>query len=238
MGAVIDAIKTVRDQLVLIATRNRETTNQMGIELTLDNASPRTRYALVGRYEDTDAHLAAKILTSEDCVVEAGSACGFMALYCLKKIGVAEYAMIEANPSMNPVIDKNFRLNEVEKPTLLNCAVGPERGTVTFNVSDTYISSSLLSHPKNTRPIEVEMKPLPDIVESLPFSPTALIMDIEGAEKDVPIEHFALFDKIVIETHARHVGDAAIDSLLAGLEGAGFVEVGREGNSLALVKQG
>lgn len=207
------------------------------MKLSLRGASPRVRYRLFRDYELDDVQLCRAVLRAGDRVIELGSAVGFLALYCMKNLGVREFAAVEANPALRDVMQDNFRVNGVEFPTCINAAVGPVQGTVSFNISRDYFSSSVGQTAGTVQSLEVPKRTIPDILASLAFSPNALIMDIEGAEVDLPVEHLCLFDKIVAEFHGRKVGEEKVEALIQSLLREGYRIVERCGPSLALERE-
>jgi FkbM family methyltransferase len=230
-----ERLRNLRDIAHYAATKSKETVNIEGVTLAFGDASPRMRYVMSRGYEKGDAELAARVLTEGDYVLEAGSAIGFMALYCLKVVGVRGVRMVEANPNLAPAIRDNFRRNGIAAPDIVQAAVSASDGSISFGVNANFWSSSILSRANETR-VEVPARTLPTLVAEMASKPTALVMDIEGAEVDIPIEHFTLFEKVVIETHRKLVGEAATAKLLAGLEAAGFRQVARMGGSYAYAK--
>lgn len=228
--------KRIRNRLFAIATFWKRYVRHEGVKLSLRGASPRVRYRLFRDYELDDVQLCRAVLRPGDRVVELGSAVGFLAVYCMKYLGVRAYAAVEANPELREVLMENFRVNGVEFPTYIHAAVGPREGKVPFNISRDYFSSSVRDNSGTVRSMEVVQRTIPDILASLPFSPNVLIMDIEGAEVDLPIEHLCLFDRIVAEFHGRMVGEEKVDVMIKALLRAGYQIVERRGPSLALVR--
>ena len=229
--------KTFRDLVVAGSTFWKESANNQGIKLSLRGASPRVRFSLLTGYEVDDARLCRKYLTSQDNVLELGSAVGFVALYCIKKLGVTNFAMVEANPALLPIMQENFALNAVTMPTYLNVAAGAKDGEAIFNVSADYYASSLHTISNTATALTVRQLSLPSIIAEIGFRPNVLIMDIEGAETQIPIAHLALFDTIIVEFHRRFVGDAPIDAIISGLETQGFMLLENDGFSSAFAKQ-
>ena len=233
---MLEAWKNIRDYTVLAVTFPKTTVRNAGIMLSLRDASPRVRFALLTGYETDDARLCSKYLTSDDRVLELGSSIGFIALHCLKNVGIADFAMVEANSNLLPVMRENFALNDIGMPTYLNVAAAEQDGEMNFNVSRDYFASSLTNVSGAATPVAVKAQTIPSIIAQLPFGPNVLIMDIEGAEVSIPIEHLAPFDKIIVELHRRFVGDAAIDQLILRLAAAGFKQVESDGYSTVFLK--
>ncbi len=230
--------KNTRNLVVAGATFWKTEVENRGIRLSLDGASPRVRFSLLEGYEVEDARLCLKYLQPDDRVLELGSSIGFIALYCLKHIGVSNFAMVEANPALRPIMEKNFALNNVEIPTYLNVAAGEKNGETTLNVSNDYFASSLNAVVDPAGLVTVPIMTLPTIIDRLEFIPNVLIMDIEGAETQIPVGHLARFDKIIVEFHRRFVGDAAIDAIIDGLRVHGFALKESDGYSSAFIRAG
>jgi FkbM family methyltransferase len=237
VSGIEDAWKTVRDHAMLGLTFWKKTASIKGVKLSLRGASPRVRFALMTDYEMEDARLCTKVLDKNDRVLELGSAIGFVALFCMKTIGIKHLAMVEANPHLFETIEDNFALNALRATDLLNLAAGPSDGDVSFNVSRDYFACTLLDHSVATEAVTVKQRTIPSIIAQLSFTPNVLIMDIEGGETQIPIEHLYLFDKIIVEFHARFVGQPAIDRIVAGLEAGGFVRAGQDNWSSAFVRK-
>jgi FkbM family methyltransferase len=234
--ALKELAREVRDRAYGALTAHRRTADRLGVLLSMNGVSPRMRWVmLAGTYEDRDAKMAHEVFTEDDCILEAGSASGFMALYCLKKIGVKHYCMVEANPALPAMIERNFALNGIEMPRLIQAAVAAEDGETSFGVGRNFWSSSIAYRENQTR-MTVPTRSIPSILAELPFKCTALLMDIEGGEVFIPPEHFAAFNKIVIETHPLIVGRDKTAELLNGLEELGFQIEDKRGGSLILIR--
>ncbi|MBO9378992.1 FkbM family methyltransferase [Sphingomonas histidinilytica] len=229
----MNLIRVARDYAWSALTFPINTAKISGVKLSLEGASPRMRYVIMRGYESGDAALAAKVLDASDTVLEAGAAIGFMALYCIKNLGIRQYHMVEANCAMEREIKANFHLNGVPCPSLSIAALAAQDGSVSFGVNRDFWSSSILERTGEQR-VTVPARSLPSLIAQLGYQPSALIIDIEGGETSIPLEHFALFQKIVIETHRKLVGHEAIDRLMHGLHQKGFRVVAQNGGSYAL----
>lgn len=215
---------TVARRGVLLATRDPAISAKMFHVLSQD-------------YEGTEVALASEWITGDDKVLELGSAVGFVALYCIKTLGVRDYAMVEANPGLVRVAARNIALNEVQPPPpLIHAAVTGENGSADFHVTPDFWSSSTIRRTPQVDTISVPAMTIPTIMAQLPFTPDTLIVDIEGGEAAIPPEHFAPFRKVIIETHARVVGKAAIEALLGGLARLGFERRAQRGLSYVLTR--
>ncbi len=178
-------------------------------------------FAMSRRYERAEADLATKYIRPEHRVLEIGAGVGFLACHNRRNIGVRDYAVVEANPRLLDLIRKNLDLNGAADVPLLNAAVAPEDGTIRFTLSAEFWASST-AH-QDGEMIEVEAQTIDSLRKRLAFTPDTLIIDIEGGEIGLPAEHFAGFDRIVMETHPQIVGEAPNREMLRRFAAAGFV---------------
>lgn len=228
----MESARLLRDLVFAALTSRRTYVEVEGVKLSLEGASPRMRYVMFRGYEAPAARLAMSVLAPDDRVLEIGAGTGFMAIVCSRRTGVQHYRMVEASPSMLPVIRGNFALNGASMPELVHAAVCERDGPLVFHVHRNFWSSSIIRR-EGSRPVSVEGRSIPSLLREIPWTPTTLILDVEGCEADIPTSHFQPFRKLIMEIHPALIGDGRAADLLAGLTSAGFREVGREGWSYA-----
>jgi FkbM family methyltransferase len=95
------------------------------------------------------------VLTPDDSVLEAGGAVGFLAIFSMKILGVRNYCLVEANPRLLPAISRNFALNAVNCPHVVNAAVVAADRKVSFGVNRDFWSSSMISRSGQEMLVEV-----------------------------------------------------------------------------------
>ncbi len=178
-------------------------------------------FAMSRRYERAEADLATKYIRAEHRVLEIGAGVGFLACHNRRNLGVRDYAIVEANPRLIDLIAKNLELNGAADVPLINAAVAPADGTISFTLSDEFWASSTAHNDGEV--IEVEAQTLETLRARLAFTPDTLIIDIEGGEISLPVDHFAGFDRIVMETHPQIVGAAPNQAMIDRFSAAGFV---------------
>jgi len=172
-------------------------------------------------YEEPERILIREALRPNDRVLEIGGGIGFVSLLCAKICGPSNVLTYEANSKMAAVIQRNYALNAMA-PTLRCKAVTAHDREVTFFVSDNIISSSLHER-KEGRPHTVPADPLDEVIAE--WKPTAIVMDVEGAEISIlPSSNLDGVQKIILELHPHVVGDAAIAEMKAHLQKLGFRE--------------
>ncbi len=172
-------------------------------------------------YEDTERDLIGKILKPGMRTLEIGTGIGFVSLVAARICGENNVFCYEANPELEPTIRRNFALNGMT-PNLTMRAVTVDGAPITFFKSDNIISSSLYDRKRDDKQIVVESEALSDVLAK--HNPSALIMDVEGAEVqllgDVDLQNIA---HIIVELHPHIVGDAAISTLVSSLKARGYV---------------
>lgn len=175
-----------------------------------------------GGYERQELQLIGTLLTPGDVVLEVGAGLGLVSAYCAQRVGSSRVFAFEADPDLEPCIRETYELNGVE-PMLDICAVGARAGRVTIYRDKHLVSSSVGRRRAGSRPVEVPGKALNYVVRR--FRPTLLIIDAEGAERE-------LFDgaelptvtKIVLELHDRVIGAQGTDRVRGTLAKLGFQE--------------
>jgi len=189
-----------------------------------------------GRYEVQERRLASCFLTAEDRVLEFGSAIGFIGLYCQLRLGIRDYAGFEANPNTLRLAEENYALNGVP-PRLTHAAVAGENGTITLNMHRDFWEDSIVADSSGATPTEVPARTLGSIVASLNFQPTALIADIEGAERQIRWSELpASVRTVIMELHPNVIGCPETYRIIADLQREGFVVAAEEGGTYAFTR--
>ena len=239
MHSQIEYIRVFRDFLWKIFTYRREVVEILGVRLALNDSriSNRMRYVLCKGYEIDDALVVKQLISDNDRVLECGSSIGFLSLYATKIVGVKYYAMVEANSELLGLVDKNYFLNNVEKAgPWLNYAVCATDCELDFGVNKNFWSSSVVGRPGVCKTVKVLGRTLESIVSSLEFIPNILIMDIEGSEVDIPVSHFKIFDKIIMEVHPKISGKKRVDDFIRTLLTEGYQVACQRGSTFGLVR--
>lgn len=194
-----------------------------GVDIVLDpRLGPGVRRDLLrGRYERGEAFALRARLESTDRVVELGTGLGLLAILAARRVGSEKVVTYEADPALLPLIRENFRRNRVE-PSLEHAAVGVGRGTSVLHVGADHQGSSTRGHsgPGGER-LTVPRLDAGEEVDRL--QPTFLIIDIEGAERDiVPRIDWTPVEKLLIELHPQRFEAGDEELILRQLGDAGF----------------
>ena len=173
-------------------------------------------------YESDERYLVNIMLEPGDRVLEIGAGIGVVSSLCGLRCPKGAVVSYEANPNAYDFALENIKINKLSID-LRNKMLGPERGEKDF-----YISSKILSSSAKDRGFGGKVTlPCDDISEVIgDFKPTALVMDVEGAEVDLmPLVNFSGIKKIIIELHPWIVGDNPIDEIKNLIESNGFVKI-------------
>lgn len=171
------------------------------------------------RYEDREAALVNTVVTRGDRVLEIGAGIGFISLLCARRCGAEAVLSYEANPENEALIRHNYELNGLF-PQLRNRAISVSSAERELFIEPNILSTGFINrgHGKVT---VVKCDAIGDVVQE--FRPNCLVLDVEGAEIDLlPAAPLGGVNKIILETHARIVGDAAIRGLDIHLQSQGF----------------
>lgn len=209
-----------------------------GLRVLTDPAfiEPGMRRALYkGAYERDEFDLVRKYLTKTDRVLEIGTGLGIISSLCASICGSQGVVSYEANPTLEPVIRKNYLINKVD-PVLRMRALAAEKGETTFHFHHNFYSSSLVER-KNSVAQKVVCDAINDVIYE--HQPTAIIMDVEGAEIDLlPLADLSHVELLIVETHPHIVGDQKIDDLRAYLIEAGFLVLEEPNGVFAMARPG
>jgi FkbM family methyltransferase len=194
-----------------------------GVKLDVGNLSSRMKNnLLLGRYEVQERMLAQEFLTAEDAVLEVGGAIGFIGIFCQTRLGITRYTTVEANPHTVEVLRRNYDLNGL-RPEVWNLALAGADGEVTLNVGADFWENSLVAGAGQGASVRVSAATLSTLVARLDYPPTAVIMDIEGAEQFVNFSELpASVKKLLIELHPGVLGTACTYRIISDLVNLGF----------------
>ena len=191
---------------------------------------------LLGRYEVQERTLAQQFLTREDAVLEVGGAIGFIGLFCQSRLGITRYTTVEANPNTVALLKQNYVLNG-RTPVVWNLALAAQDGEVTLNIGNEFWENSLVAGANSGRTVRVVAASLANLVRRLDYAPTALIMDIEGAEQFVDFQQVpASVKKIIIELHPDFIGHAKTYQIVTDLVNLGFQVEREEGGTFLFLR--
>lgn len=187
-------------------------------------------------YEGFERRAVREYVRPDAPVVELGGCLGVVA--CITNRGLKKgtsHVVVEANPRVIALIEENRTLNRCNFE-LLNAAIAYGQPTVTFCPSFDMPSNSLRESSGGDL-VTVNTIGLGDILRQRNIDSFTLICDIEGHEYDLvqnEAEVLKHAEIIILETHARMIGEAKNSELLAKLKEIGFETIGEEATVVVL----
>ncbi len=206
-----------------MATRPKQVTIA-GVKLNVpESAKGRVLASIYAeKYEGLEVRELPRLLQSEDVVVEAGAAIGFVGLIAQKSVGAENVHMIEANRDLVPEIERNWRDNGAPAPKIYyGLAAAQDGPPVDFHVANLFWASSVLDHGQTQRIDKVDQIGLNDLFRKT--GATVFICDIEGGEFALlPKLDLASLRLIVIELHEKRASAGEMETVQQQIENAGF----------------
>lgn len=211
--------------------------------ISIDGITIATHPSLVSRqvrnglfketYEEPERILARLFLRPSDRVLEIGGGIGLVSLTCARICGPHNVLTYEANPAMEKVIRHNFQLNGLQ-PNLRPRLVTAHGQDVTFFVNDNIMSSSCYNRNMGT-PTTLPSDALDTVIAE--WKPSALVMDVEGAEIDMlGSSNLDGIRTVILELHPHIVGEDKTRAMLDRLRQLGLAETRRIQKSVALLR--
>lgn len=193
---------------------------------------------LENNYEAPERDALKEYLDPELPVIELGGCLGVVSCLANRRLRHPEkHIVVEANPNLVPMIAENRQRNGCHFQ-IVHAAVSYGADTITFNVNDNILASSL--NGDEQRAVVVSTVTLQLVLDEMGFEKATLICDIEGAELqlvehelDVLREHVSM---IIMELHDRMVGDEPTQQMLERLESVGFRMVSKD-RDVVVMKQ-
>jgi FkbM family methyltransferase len=198
-----------------------------------------TRIELIRKtYEAPERQAVARYLPREVPVVELGGSMGVVACVTNRLLKDRKaHLVVEANPLAIPHLKRNRQLNHSEFE-IANCAIAYGVESITFRPSADLAGNSI-TRPGGEPPVTVDAARLQDLVQERGFGKFSLVCDIEGLEYDLVCQEAGTLknaDTIIMETHARYIGEDKLELMLRKLEELGFKIVEEIGFVVVLQK--
>ena len=197
-----------------------------GCKFNLDRISdyPTRVELIMNKYEAAERRAVARYVRRKLPVVELGGSMGVVACVTNKLLhNPAAHVVVEANPLVIPQLERNKALNHCQFE-IVNRAIAYGTDSVTFRPSSNVCISSI-TEAGDQPPVTVGATQLASLVLDRGLGRFNLVCDIEGVEYDLvqqDTEALKQADTIILETHARFIGDDKCRLMLAKLKALGF----------------
>lgn len=186
--------------------------------------TPMKRALLQQEYEALERRAILQHLNPNLPVIELGGCIGVVACITNRRlVHPQSHVVVEANPNAVPLLDRNRTGNGCEFE-ILNTAIAYGQSSVTFFPAADYCFNSLV-HERGEAAVTVPATHLGDIVKRRGFDAFTLICDIEGYEYELVLNELDVLkeaDTIILETHARLIGEEKTAQLLSKLVETGL----------------
>lgn len=194
-----------------------------GVRISADGLSSMMRHAVCeGSYEWIERRLACQFLGAADRVVELGAAIGAVGLTSQKRLGISTWYSVEANPRTFAMLQRNYQLNGRPFHGMHAAVTATPGSTVRLNLNPDLWVDSLVT-PATLEAVEIPAIRLPELIARLSFEPTALVIDIEGAEYDIdPVTIPGSVRVVIMELHPDLASLTTHFGFVARLMAAGF----------------
>ena len=191
---------------------------------------------LENNYEAPEREALKAFLDPELPVIELGACLGVVSCLTNRRLQHPEkHIVVEANLDLVPMIEENRALNGC-RFKIVNAAVSYGAETITFNVNDNILASSLTGDEQQA--VVVSTVTLQRLLDEPGFEKATLICDIEGAELQLVEHELEVIRErvamIIMELHDRIVGDEPTERMLKTLERVGFRIVSKDRDVVVL----
>lgn len=197
-----------------------------GCTINLSDVRDRgTRIELITQaYELSERTAIRRYLRTDLPVVELGGSLGVVACVTNKRLRDPKaHVVVEANPLVIPHLQKNRQRNGCQFQ-VVNRAIAYGAPTISFRPS-TNVAGTSIVRPGGEAAVTVDATDLARLVDEGGFEAFNLICDIEGVEYDLVCREGEVLrkaDSIIMETHARFIGEEKLRTMMSKLEELGF----------------
>jgi FkbM family methyltransferase len=189
----------------------------------IPNGSTRVQM-ITNQYESSERQAIVRYLNREIPVIELGGSMGVVACVTNKLLkDPSAHVVVEANPLAIPRLEKNRKLNG-RAFQIVNRAIAYGSDQVTFSPSAELAGTSI-TRPGDQPSVTVQTVTLGKLAHDHGFERFSLVCDIEGLEYDLVCQESDVLknaDTIIMETHARFIGEEKLGAMMARLEQLGF----------------
>ncbi len=180
------------------------------------------------KYERFERHAVLQHIRSELPVVELGACIGVVSCVTNRILkDPASHVVVEVNPHVIPILESNRESNHC-KFEILNRAISYDLTSVTFSPASDIRGTSLRKNVYSSfegPSVTVLTTTLSSIVTQRGYDRFALICDIEGHEYELVQHEPHILEKVdilILETHARMIGETKHSEMMRRLAQLGF----------------
>lgn len=185
-----------------------------------------------GLHEMEERSLVGRWLPADVPVLELGGGLGVVSCLANRKLNdPSQHIVVEANPAMIPVLERNRDLNKC-KFRIVNKAIGYAGDSVELNLDDEFVGSSLTG--TGAKIVTIATTNITELIGE--FNQVGIVCDIEGTEAEIiKLELPRLGERVryfMAEMHPAVLGKDVVNSLLNDLVSLGFALKEQHGDSV------
>jgi FkbM family methyltransferase len=195
-----------------------------------------------GSWETGERQMARTQFAAGERVIECGACIGVVSMTLARVVGPGNLLVVEANPAAADLARRNFARNGFSIPVLHGMLrnrahLAKDPGPGRFHVAPAVVSSGIVPMRRGTE-ITVPVMELETLIAS--NEATVLVADIEGGEVDLLCgADLSRLQKIILETHYRKVGRAAVNRMVRELYAQGFcIDLASSRNEVIFLHRG
>ena len=166
-----------------------------------------------GSIEFDETYVAKKYFNSDDIIIELGSGLGITSSVLFNTLNPKRFICFEANQKAKNYAENLFKINNLNIE-IHNLGLGSGKQKTIYLCDDYLLSSFVKPEKKQKFSLKkLNTVKINDIIKK--FKPTAILCDIEGAEKDYfNPEHLFGVNKVVIELHPSIYGKNSQEKII------------------------
>lgn len=177
-----------------------------------------------GLHEMEERELILRWMPANIPVIEFGGGLGVVSCLSNRKLAdPTKHIVVEANPRMIPILERNRELNGC-KFRVVNKAIAYDCAEINLNVDAEFVGSTIKGESASTVPVPTTS--IADVMSGAGFDQVGIICDIEGAELDVIKREFPVLGGrirfIMAEMHPVVLGEKVVSDLIDILVTLGF----------------
>ena len=225
-GGVKQVYSYARLRWLVLTKAHKSQVRLDGCRFSLQGISDKSTIVelVTGNYEAGERRAIARYLRRDLPVVELGGSMGVVACVTNKLLQNRKaHLVVEANPLAIPHLELNRALNAC-KFEIVNQAIAYGSETVTFRPSSSMCGNSI-TEDGDQPPVTVQTAQLGELTRNRGFSRFNLVCDIEGVEYDLVCQEPEVLknaDTLIMETHARFIGEEKYSLMMSKLADLGF----------------
>jgi len=184
--------------------------------------SPRVMLTLAtGQYEGKERAALLNDLRETDRVLEFGTGIGLLACSATQRFPGLPFVTVEANPTLPPVIRRNFASNGCGA-RLIEGVASLNSGQTAFHLTKDFWASSTRAEVDPVSTVERPETDANALIQD--FRPSIVMMDIEGGEADLlPGLDLSGVRRVIIELHPAFYGNETSSDIIRAVLSAGLV---------------